>query len=59
MRFEQFSLEPHGEKTRLLEFGRYAIERRPAQASCEFTDAARDHYDPDFGAWSGDSNCAP
>lgn len=27
-RFEQFSLELHGEKTRLLEFGRYAIERR-------------------------------
>ena len=28
MRFEQFSLELHGDKTRLLEFGRYAIERR-------------------------------
>ena len=28
MRFEQFSLELHGEKARLLEFGRYAIERR-------------------------------
>jgi group II intron reverse transcriptase/maturase len=27
-RFEQFSLELHGEKTRLLEFGRYAAERR-------------------------------
>ncbi len=27
-RFEQFSLELHGQKTRLLEFGRYAIERR-------------------------------
>ena len=27
-RFEQFSLELHGEKTRLLVFGRYAIERR-------------------------------
>jgi len=27
-RFEQFSLELHGDKTRLLEFGRYAIERR-------------------------------
>jgi RNA-directed DNA polymerase len=27
-RFEQFSLELHGKKTRLLEFGRYAIERR-------------------------------
>jgi len=27
-RFEQFSLELHGEKTRLLEFGRYAIKRR-------------------------------
>ncbi len=27
-RFEQFSLELHEEKTRLLEFGRYAIERR-------------------------------
>jgi group II intron reverse transcriptase/maturase len=28
VRFEQFSLELHGNKTRLLEFGRYAIERR-------------------------------
>jgi group II intron reverse transcriptase/maturase len=28
MRFEQFALELHGEKTRLLEFGRYAAERR-------------------------------
>jgi RNA-directed DNA polymerase len=28
IRFEQFSLELHGDKTRLLEFGRYAIERR-------------------------------
>jgi RNA-directed DNA polymerase len=27
-RFEQFALELHGEKTRLLEFGRYAAERR-------------------------------
>ena len=27
-RFEQFSLELHPEKTRLIEFGRYAIERR-------------------------------
>jgi RNA-directed DNA polymerase len=27
-RFEQFSLELHGEKTRLLEFGGYAIKRR-------------------------------
>ena len=27
-RFEQFSLELHGDKTRLLEFGRYAAERR-------------------------------
>jgi hypothetical protein len=27
-RFEQFSLELHRDKTRLLEFGRYAIERR-------------------------------
>jgi group II intron reverse transcriptase/maturase len=27
-RFEQFSLELHVDKTRLLEFGRYAIERR-------------------------------
>ena len=27
-RFEQFSLELHGQKTRLLEFGRYAVERR-------------------------------
>jgi len=27
-RFEQFSLELHGEKTRLLEFGRYAAVRR-------------------------------
>ena len=27
-RFEQFSLELHGEKTRLLEFGRYAAARR-------------------------------
>jgi RNA-directed DNA polymerase len=27
-RFEQFSLELHGDKTRLLEFGRYAVERR-------------------------------
>ncbi len=27
-RFEQFALESHGEKTRLLEFGRYAIDRR-------------------------------
>ena len=27
-RFEKFSLELHGEKTRLLEFGRYAAERR-------------------------------
>lgn len=27
-RFGRFSLELHGEKTRLLEFGRYAIERR-------------------------------
>ena len=28
IRFEQFSLELYGDKTRLLEFGRYAIERR-------------------------------
>jgi group II intron reverse transcriptase/maturase len=28
VRFEQFSLELHGDKTQLLEFGRYAIERR-------------------------------
>jgi group II intron reverse transcriptase/maturase len=28
MRLEQFGLELHGEKTRLLEFGRYAAERR-------------------------------
>ena len=28
MRFEQFSLELHGDKTRLLEFGRYAAARR-------------------------------
>jgi len=28
VRFEQFSLELHGEKTRLLEFGRYAAARR-------------------------------
>ena len=28
LRFEQFGLELHGEKTRLLEFGRYAAERR-------------------------------
>jgi group II intron reverse transcriptase/maturase len=28
MRFEQFGLELHGDKTRLLEFGRYAAERR-------------------------------
>jgi len=28
VRFEQFSLELHGEKTRLLEFGRYAATRR-------------------------------
>jgi group II intron reverse transcriptase/maturase len=28
LRFEQFELELHGEKTRLLEFGRYAVERR-------------------------------
>jgi RNA-directed DNA polymerase len=27
-RFEQFALELHGDKTRLLEFGRYAAERR-------------------------------
>lgn len=27
-RFEQFELELHGEKTRLLEFGRYAAQRR-------------------------------
>ena len=27
-RFEQFGLELHGDKTRLLEFGRYASERR-------------------------------
>src|SRR5204863_5360337 len=27
-RFEQFGLELHGEKTRLLEFGRHAAERR-------------------------------
>lgn len=27
-RFEQFGLELHGEKSRLLEFGRYAAERR-------------------------------
>jgi group II intron reverse transcriptase/maturase len=27
-RFERFGLELHGEKTRLLEFGRYAAERR-------------------------------
>jgi RNA-directed DNA polymerase len=27
-RFENFGLELHGEKTRLLEFGRYAAERR-------------------------------
>ena len=27
-RFERFALELHGDKTRLLEFGRYAIERR-------------------------------
>ncbi len=27
-RFEQFSLELHGEKTRLLEFGRFAADRR-------------------------------
>jgi RNA-directed DNA polymerase len=27
-RFGQFSLELHGDKTRLLQFGRYAIERR-------------------------------
>lgn len=27
-RFEQFTLELNGEKTRLLEFGRYAIERQ-------------------------------
>jgi group II intron reverse transcriptase/maturase len=27
-RFEAFGLEPHGEKTQLLEFGRYAAERR-------------------------------
>ena len=27
-RFEQFALELHGEKSRLLEFGRYAAERR-------------------------------
>ena len=27
-RFEQFGLELHGEKTRLLEFGRFAAERR-------------------------------
>ena len=27
-RFEQFSLELHGEKTRLLEFGRHAAVRR-------------------------------
>jgi hypothetical protein len=27
-RFEQFSLELHGEKTRLLEFGRHAVVRR-------------------------------
>ena len=27
-RFEQFELELHGEKTRLIEFGRYAAERR-------------------------------
>jgi len=27
-RFEQFGLELHGDKTRLLEFGRYAAERR-------------------------------
>ena len=26
-RFEQFGLELHGEKTRLLEFGRHAAER--------------------------------
>jgi len=28
MRLEQFSLELHGEKTRLLEFGRHAVARR-------------------------------
>ena len=28
LRFEQFGLELHGEKTRLLEFGRYAAARR-------------------------------
>jgi len=27
-RFEQFALELHGDKTRLLEFGRYAAQRR-------------------------------
>jgi len=27
-RFEKFGLELHGDKTRLLEFGRYAVERR-------------------------------
>jgi group II intron reverse transcriptase/maturase len=27
-RFERFGLELHGDKTRLLEFGRYAVERR-------------------------------
>jgi hypothetical protein len=27
-RFEKFGLELHGDKTRLLEFGRYATERR-------------------------------
>ena len=27
-RFEHFGLELHGEKTRLVEFGRYAAERR-------------------------------
>ena len=30
-RFEQFALELHGEKTRLLEFGRYAAFRRRAR----------------------------
>ncbi len=30
-RFEQFSLELHGEKTRLLEFGRHAAARRQQQ----------------------------
>ena len=62
-RFEQFSLELHGEKTRLLEFGRYrggsATAARAGQAGDLHVPGVHVHLRPSLGAERSCSSARP